>query len=149
MLARVTAIVIGALSLAAAASASPPLGGDDAGFLPPDGAAKRCSERVQDRSLGKGRLLQCILKCQLKAATVSFKDASPYVDEPCEVACLQKFEAVRFPDDCPTCLDATARGDLADDLLTFANDINGSLFCAGMTPFGGDDGGYVPPPVRR
>lgn len=46
---------------------------------------------------------------------------------------------------CPACLDTTAQGDLADRVMTFVEQTNGSLYCAGTVPLGGNDTGFVPP----
>jgi hypothetical protein len=47
--------------------------------------------------------------------------------------------------DCPPCLDATARGTLADQAATTLDHEDAEIHCAGTAPLDDDDGGFVPP----
>jgi len=145
MLARLTALAIGGIvSMAVAARAGTPFGGDDAGFVPPDGSAKRCAERVLLRALAKGKLFSCDMKCHRQAAREGLK-SRPFDETTCEANCRLKYDLASYPASCPTCLDASGRSAIADTIETFADGENGALYCAGTIPFGDDDAGFVPP----
>jgi hypothetical protein len=46
---------------------------------------------------------------------------------------------------CPGCLGTAAQSSLGDLVSNFIENNNGQIYCAGTTPFGGDDSGFVPP----
>jgi len=120
------------------------------GFVPPDKNTAKCEDAVA-RDLAK--LAACIRKCHIKQADLALKQ-KPFDEESCETgadkSCRAKYDAASASLEtkaiCPSCLDAAARGDLADQVT---NAIDGSeqgdVYCAGTTVFGGDDSGFVPP----
>ena len=47
--------------------------------------------------------------------------------------------------DCPPCLDSTTRANLFDTVESLIDGNNDKIYCAGTTPWGGDDTGVLPP----
>lgn len=145
MQARLTALALGAALLTASATpAGTPLGGDDGGFVPPDGNSKRCEERVLGQALGKGKLFSCLTKCHVKAASVALKSGT-FDDTACELGCIAKYDAVGYPGACPACLDGTGRHAIALQIEAYIDAAMGDVYCAGTTAFGDDDGGFIAP----
>ncbi len=119
-----------------------PLGGDDTGFVPPDANAAGC-EKLVAKNVKK--LFVCMTKCQIKQAGAALKGV-PFDEEACEegsgkpISCRASYDKTttkllgRMPAICPACLDATAQSHLADLVINFVDNSNGSIYCAGSTP---------------
>src|SRR5262245_30441211 len=90
----------------APALATPPLGGDDGGFVPPSAPIKRCEEAVLLQTLKK--YASCVIKCHAKASKAALT-AKPFDEEACEQSCTDRFEAKAQSaiagGGCPSCLD--------------------------------------------
>ena len=130
------------------------------GFVPPDKNTGKCEDSVA-KSLGK--LAACMTKCQMKQADSALK-GTLVDDDPCEqgsgkpTSCRAAYNKasttilaktatvnkVKLPI-CPDCLGLAAQSSLADSAMNFMEQLNGPIYCAGTTPFGGDDLGFVPP----
>ena len=116
------------------------------GFVPSDTVVASCEGAIARRL---GRLSDCTRKCHV-AQSNSLLQSIPFDDDACEAgtptSCRDTFDASSAAiTGCPVCLDTAAQGDLADRVTTFVEQTNGSLYCAGSVPFGGDDTGFVPP----
>jgi hypothetical protein len=119
--------------------ASPPFGGDDTGFVPPDKDAAKCENGVADQV---GKLFTKFVKCVRKGATAAFKGKT-FDDEECTDDVDTKFDKAVARFTCPTCVFATPEviHDIGDQAVDNAIPV---IFCAGTTPFG-EEGGFVPP----
>jgi hypothetical protein len=133
------------------ALASPPFGGDDSGFVPPDKDTAKCEDSV-GKSLGKAAA--CILACHKKRADQKLADET--AEENCEsnlpaaADCQGKYNAVtgnssKINAICPACLNATNRGLLFGTVAGIIDANNNRVYCAGTTAWGGDDTGFIPP----
>ena len=116
------------------------------GFVPSDTIVASCEGAIARRL---GRLSDCTRKCHV-AQSNSLLQSIPFDDDACEAgtptSCRDLFDASSATiTGCPACLDTAAQDDLADRVMTFVEQTNGSLYCAGSVPFGGDDTGFVPP----
>src|SRR5262249_6762702 len=131
-----------ALALGASAWANPPLGGDDSGFVPSGTAIARCQDRA---AKNVARLGICLTKCHVTLAGSRF-DAQTSDDEFCEASCVVKYQekavAILLRNECPVCLDQTGFGSALGAFLDEQNDL---FYCAGVTPIGGGESGFVPP----
>ncbi len=139
----VTLAGIAAVSLlsAAIAVAKTPFGGDDTGFVPPDTATAKCENGVAKLS---SKLVGAFFKCHIKMASASLKLMAPQDDEGCETTARAKYDAATAKlTGCPSCLNP---GMIADSGTSQIEGLaNGALYCAGTTPYGGDDMGNIPP----
>jgi hypothetical protein len=121
------------------------------GFDPPNTTTGGCEDTV-GKSLAK--LVSCVTTCEVKQANAAVARKS-FDDETCEqgagkpTSCRAAYDdasaALLATGACPACLDAAAQGQLADAAISFVEQLNGSLYCAGSVAFGGDDSGFVPP----
>ena len=133
------------------ALAATPFGGDDTGFVPPNKDVQKCEDSV-GKSLGKAAA--CILGCHKKRADQKFADEA--AEDACEnngpaaKDCKGKYNAVtgnssKINSLCPSCLNATNRATLFDTVEGLIDGNNNKIYCAGTTPWGGDDTGFIPP----
>ena len=111
---------------------------DDAGCVPPDDATLSCSD---DYAHAAGDLARRVMSCHIMKATrpVSFDE------EACETEVEARYDkrvADQLPG-CPPCMTngAPALRALIEGFLEMAN---GTIYCEGTTPFGSDDGGFLP-----
>ena len=130
-----------------AAWSGTPFGGDESGWAPPDvpsGPTTRCETSVVKNL---SRFSDCTSKCHIRLALEKF---APGGEESCEGDCLSKYDKqasviLGKPGGCPPCLAASPQVGLAGHVLNQLETANGMTYCAGSTPFGGDDTGFVPP----
>jgi hypothetical protein len=110
---------------------STPLGGDDSGFVPPDGGAFECEARVAKAA---GRLASGIMRCHTKTAAARFKD-QPFDEEACEHAAAAHFDTtVGNLKSCPACVVQNAAA-VRDAIESQLDGANGAIYCAGSVPF--------------
>jgi len=113
-------------------------GSDDSGCLPSSTAIAKCEDGVAKAT---GKLAASIIKCHIARA-----DAKKIVDDSGEDACendaIAKFTAKTKTVGCMPCTNLAAIAATVESVLDAQND---DAFCAGSTPFGGDDTGNVPP----
>ncbi len=103
-----------------------PLGGDDAGFLPPDEATGRC-ELAVGRAIS--RFDQRLLACLLRAARRAFR-RKPFDEASCRVAAARRYdEATAGLVSCPSCLDANTRV-LREQIRTNVETARRLVYCA-------------------
>ena len=101
-------------------------------------------------------LARCVSRCQIKQADALLGGRN-FDEEACEqgngspLSCRAAFDrasakllGARTPT-CPLCLDTAAQSHLADLVMSFFDQNNGLIYCAGSSSFGGDDTGFVPP----
>ena len=143
---RLVGLYVGLIVLAAAplCTASPPFGGDDGGFVPPDKNTAKCEDLVATHLK---KLSACMMKCQIKQADFARK-GKQFDEEACEqgtgkpVSCRAAFDNAsakllgRKTPICPACLDATAQSNLADLVVNFIDTNNGLIYCGGAPPPG-------------
>jgi hypothetical protein len=118
------------------------------GFVPADKNTAKCEDAV---AKNVGKLAACIRKCHIKQADAAAKNKT-FDEESCEStggkSCLDKYDsastALIGKGTCPSCLDATAQGAIADSVLSNLESEGGTIYCGPGTPFGGDDPGNVP-----
>ena len=133
------------------AIAQTPFGGDDGGFVTSNKGFAKCENSVA-KSLGKAAA--CILGCHKKRAKGSLADDT--AEDNCEnnlpaaADCKGKYDAVtgnssNINASCPPCLDSTTRANLFDTVEGLIDGNNDKIYCAGTTPWGGDDTGVLPP----
>jgi hypothetical protein len=115
-------------------------GGDDSGFVPPDKDTGKCEDTVTKSA---SKLAGCTSKCQIKNADSAFKNKVPPFDkQACEItstkSCRTKYDAASTSLEgkaiCPPCLDAIARGNVADAARAFLEQNQGQIYCAGTVP---------------
>src|SRR5262249_10252343 len=122
---------------------------EDSGVVPPDRRTAICENTVARRLM---TLMGCFTNCQTQQARGRTSD-----EEACEqgagrpLSCRAAYDRAsnallnRATPICPGCLYATAQNNLADVVTDFLERNNGLLYCAGTTPLGDDDPGFVPP----
>ena len=148
-----TACLVAALSVGllwvGTARAQTPWGGDDSGFLlPPKSASAKCEAGAAKAA---GALQQCLKKCH--ASRASLKLADDTAEDSCEKtlagkSCTAKFAAsIAKLSGCPSCINGTTMANLASLTETLIDGNNSTVYCdtSSGTPFGGDDGGDIPP----
>jgi hypothetical protein len=119
------------------------------GFVPPDKNTGACEDTV---SRNLRTLAGCITTCQKKEADAALKKKSFNVQacegtstrtscraayDKAQAAVLAKTATVNKQKVtiCPSCLDATAQGALADAMFSFIDQSSdGQIYCAGTTP---------------
>jgi len=120
------------------------------GFVPPDKNTGACEDTV---SRNLRTLAGCITSCQKKDADAALKSKSFNVQaceegsgtptscraayDKAQAAVLAKTATVNKQKAliCPSCLDATAQGALADAMISFIDQTSdGQIYCAGTTP---------------
>src|SRR5262249_43538310 len=124
------------------------------GFVPPDNNTAKCEKTLAKKV---ARLGACINTCQVKQANAAV-NRTVFDEEACEEGTTGKRLSCRAAYNkasttllgmktpiCPACLDAAAQANLGDATTAFREQLNGQIYCAGSTPFGGDDTGFVPP----
>ena len=122
------------------------LGSDDPGFVPPTRNVARC-ERAVAQALRKDAA--CLDRCTFTALRATFSRGVPFKDDPCEDACgaaLVKAASTLFARNiCPPCLTRFPPA-LVATLNEQATDAAGArIACAGTTPLGDDDPGFLAP----
>ncbi len=143
---RCAAVALVLLLSAPRALATPPLGGDDTGFVRPDANARTCAGQVTKNA---ARLGTCLAKCHTHAVSAAFRGA-PFLDDLCEDQCIVDYatKAVKIVTRtaCPVCIDHELLGARVRDVF---NRVEATVYCAGTLPLSGpgdtDDGGFVPP----
>lgn len=112
-------------------------GGDDSGFVPPDTDTGKCEDAV---AKAVATFAGCVGKCEIKQANVEFKQ-KPFDKAACESgakSCRTKYDASSGKLDekgtCPACLDAAARGSVADASRDFLEQHQAQIYCAGTVP---------------
>ena len=115
------------------------------GFVPPSKAASKCPDAVAKNVI---KLAACVRKCHVAQADAALK-VSQFDEEGCENTCVTKYgtaaSGIATKDGCPNCLDLTAQTSIGTLVATTLDSEEGDLYCAGSTPLGGDDPGFVPP----
>jgi hypothetical protein len=123
------------------ARAGTPLGGDDAGFVPPDKGTLKCETTVAKNA---AKLTLAVSICHMKAADAGVK-GKIYDEEACETKARGKYDTANAKlTTCPPCLDSAVLG---DGVLSQLDGLaNAALYCDNTsgTPLGGDDSGFVP-----
>ena len=99
---RVRLLSIALLLAAGRVLAGTPLGGDDAGFVPPDAATFACENAVEKRF---AKLIVGTSTCHVTAARMGVR-GKVFDDEACEDAVRAKYDrATAGLAGCPACLD--------------------------------------------
>jgi hypothetical protein len=100
--------------------------GDDAGTVPSSRNHLTCGGRVAKNAL---KLANDVSKCHRELAKQAYL-GTPGDDETCEAAAISRFTDGTASLDamCPSCLDASARADLADGLLATLDDSNANFY---------------------
>jgi hypothetical protein len=115
------------------------------GFVPPSKDIGKCEDAVAKNVI---KLAACIRKCHVAQADAALK-VSQYDEEGCENACVSKYgsaaSGIATKDACPTCLGLTEQTSIGTLIASTLDSEEGDLYCAGSTPLGGDDPGFVPP----
>lgn len=121
--------------------AATPFGGDDTGFVPPD-----IDNYKYEVKIGKNlsKFQRCVLKCHASRAKGKLPD--DVTEENCEGGCQTKYDLANSkliaPPLAGACLNTMSlRNFWASNLDSF----NNQIYCNGVTPFGGDDTGFIPP----
>jgi hypothetical protein len=131
---------------AAVALAGTPFGGDDTGFVPPTLDVLLCENRFNSITTNE---LQCLIRCHLTAATVTFNTGKPFDDEECETSCsaqeIRALSDLYAQNICPPCITQVDPAALAASSEQGIDAQTGGVACAGTTPYGGDDSGFVAP----
>jgi hypothetical protein len=100
------------------------------GFVPPDRDTLRCVRLVAH---SVSSLLKGFRKCHFHAARLAFR-GEPFDEEACEQRSTAKFARRRdklvLKGACPACLDAAGQDAIADQVETYAEDVNGAIYCA-------------------
>jgi len=135
------ALLVVAVLAAPAFSTCVPFGdGDDTGCTPPDRGTLKCEQKFDKDAL---KLFTEIIGCHV------MKAQRPIVfdEEGCEANAEAVFGtriASLVDGGCPACFTPDI-GPLAGAIEAELDSTNSGAFCAGSTPFGGDDTGFVPP----
>jgi VCBS repeat protein len=122
---------------------------DTGGVVPPNRQIGRCENRV---AKNMARLMGCQAKCHIKQAVSALQGMS-FDEEACEEGATHSCRAaynkasatILARGYCPCCLDAPAQSSIADHATNVLDQINGQVYCAGSSPLGDDDRGFVPP----
>jgi len=113
-------------------------GGDDPGFVPPDGDTQKCETAVGKAAAA---FASCASRCQIKHAGAAFKhktfDATA-CDSAGKSSCRAKFDTAggKLEEQaiCPACLSMAARARVADTAHGLLAQRQGRLYCAGTEP---------------
>jgi hypothetical protein len=142
MLATITALSI--IALGGSARAATPFGGDDAGFIPPDRNTLRYESTV-GRNLANFQ--RCVLKCHGNRAHGRL--TSDTSEAGCEEGCESRFDLAHnrlvVPAPAATCLGPSNRTTVRSVWESILDGNSGTIYCAGTTPVGGDDSGFIAP----
>jgi uncharacterized repeat protein (TIGR02543 family) len=115
---------------------------EETGFVPSDKATAACEGGV---AAALTKLSAAIAACHVSAGDAAFKEKD-FGEEVCEQTARAAYDAATAKlKGCPSCLDATARGALADQAETTLDHHDGAIHCAGTAPLDNDDDGFVPP----
>lgn len=141
------ALAVTMLLLAGPVVAATPFGGADTGFIPPSKGVFVCASKTQQLA---GKLVVGYTKCHIRLAAAGLAgNASGSAEEGCAQASRAKFDhAVGnvLGTGCPFCVvDHVNFHPIAATIEADLDAANGSVFCAGTTPLGDDDTGFVPP----
>jgi streptogramin lyase len=130
-------------------------------LVPPDSSTDTCEDTVA-KNLKK--LAVCTANCQVKEADHAL-NKQPFDEIACEegtgakpISCRAAYDKaqaavlaktvtvkkVKQPI-CPACLGATAQSSLADAAMSFVEQLDGQVYCAGTTGFPSGNPGFVPP----
>jgi hypothetical protein len=144
---RIFVLVLGLTVLVGLAAAGP-FGGDDTGFVPPSFDALKTESKAM---LLGSKVSYKIVKCHIDLASDSLAGQGiGNSEDACENATTSKLDGqlnkLCAQGTCPACLQATT-ATLGADIEAARDADNGSIYCAGTTPFGDDDTGFVPPDV--
>jgi hypothetical protein len=118
-----------------------PTGGSGTPTPTPNRAQVNCERAVANRL---AKLAVCITKCHRKKALFDSM-GRPFDEEACEqgtgtpASCRTRYDRASAKlvakGTCPTCLDVTAQGTLADSMTNFLEgELNGQIYCAGPLP---------------
>jgi hypothetical protein len=114
---------------------------DEAGFVPPDADAGKCTGKVSKALSG---LAKALIKCHRKAAS-SALSAKEFDRAACEAGAKAKYDQkVASLSGCPGCTTANLVA-LRDGAAAFHAALNGDVYCQQGLPLGTDLGGFVPP----
>jgi uncharacterized repeat protein (TIGR02543 family) len=115
---------------------------EETGFVPPDKPTAACEDGVV-KTLTK--LSSALVACHVAAADAAAAGKS-FDEETCEQLARGGYDAASGKlKGCPACLDAPARGTLADEVAATIEQRDAEIHCAGTVALGDDDGGFVPP----
>lgn len=107
----------------------------------PSGTATKCEDKLLQAT---AKLMgDTVKKCHRKRAKGTLVDAA--AEGVCEDEARAKFDlkAVGLAD-CPDCVSANLDS-IKAEVEAFLDDGNADIFCDGTIPFGGEDGGFIPP----
>jgi hypothetical protein len=144
---NVRGVVVASLLIASNVLAATPFGGDDTGFIPPSRGVFVCASKSQ---ILVAKLIVGLTKCHIRLAAAGLAgNASGNSEEGCENATKSKFLHATggvLSTGCPLCVVQHINFEpIATTLEAQLDAANGSVFCAGATPLGDDDTGFVPP----
>lgn len=109
--------------------------------LPPDEATYKCEAAIAKKMT---KLRKSLIKCHLKAAKAGLAGRA-FDAVACEQAARTKFDTgAADVEDCPSCL-TLQYSTFADQVTQAAETETAGFFCAGTTPLGGPNAGFVPP----
>ena len=130
----------------AAAQGGQRLGTDDPGFAPPDKNVARCERTV---ALALRKDAACLDACTFNAIRATFFGGAAFVDEPCEESCgaalVKTANALFAKNICPPCITRFPPAVVAALNEQATDAASAGIACAGTTPLGGDDMGFVAP----
>lgn len=111
------------------------------GFIPPDSDARKCENKLLKEA---AKLVKAAIKCNRKAAEAALK-GNTFDASGCESEAGTKYDQkVAGLTPCPPCV-GTNDGGVGDAAVSSVETSNAALYCAGSTPLGGNDVGFVPP----
>jgi hypothetical protein len=128
--------------------AGTPFGGDDAGFLPTSKGILACESKAQ--VLG-AKLVVALAGCHLRLASAALSGSGSVASEDgCENAAVGNFlgksSKLIAKGSCPLCVVENINHEPYPlDVAAAVDAANGTVYCAGTTPLGDDDAGFVPP----
>ena len=106
---------------------------EDAGFVPPDKVAARCSRSVVTLAT---KLAASIMKCHQRQGAAALA-GTPFGEESCEAAAAAKYDGgiakLTAAGTCPACIAGNAAA-LRDGLGVTLDGLNGLAYCAGSLP---------------
>jgi hypothetical protein len=140
MLAFLFAAALATRAAAGVLCTTPLADADDLGCVPPTRAALNCETRFAREGV---KLLKRVVACHVTKA----ERPIVFDEEGCEMTAEDVYTrkvSSLIDKGCPACMSASAFP-LGNAVVSFADEANGEAFCAGSTPFGGDDTGFVPP----
>ena len=144
---QASVLVAAVLLTAGPAVAATPFGLDDTGFIPPSRDVYVCESKPQ---MLNGKLVVAYTKCHISLAAAGLAgNSSGSSEEACEQVARHRFDRAVgnvFEKGCPLCIVANLNYvPYAANVAAQLDAANGDVFCAGTTPLGDDDTGYIPP----